>query len=264
LSIRPHSFFSGALFARKSCFVYLPADYEQSEQRYPVIYLLHGMYGSESNWITKGNAEQILDHWIGSGQLVPSIVVMPSDGGYGQGTFYMDWYDGTGNFEQYFLYDLVSDIDKQYRTISSARERVICGLSMGGFGAFSLALRNPDWFGAAASLSGGLVSSHHLVDQFSRSEVSRMIGPLNGPYAQAHDPQLVANLRMQDERRPALYLNCGRGDYLFAMNEDFHRHLDAIGYVHTYEQFEGEHKWEYWKEHLPDALRFFQSYFQIN
>ncbi|WP_282935409.1 alpha/beta hydrolase-fold protein [Paenibacillus sp. RC67] len=54
MSIRPHPFFSGALFARKSCFVYLPEGYETSEQHYPVIYLLHGMHGSESHWILKG------------------------------------------------------------------------------------------------------------------------------------------------------------------------------------------------------------------
>ncbi|WP_240418673.1 alpha/beta hydrolase [Paenibacillus periandrae] len=260
MSIQPHSFFSGALYARKSCFVYVPAGYEQSEQRYPVIYLLHGMHGSESSWMLKGNAEQTLDQLMNNGELIPSIVVMPSDGGYGQGTFYMDWYDGTGNFEQYFIYDLVPEIDRHYRTIDSSVQRVLCGLSMGGFGAVSLALRHPERFGAAASLSGGLVSSQHLKDQFARSDVGRMIGPLHGPYAESYDPQLVANLRMQDGRCPALYMNCGTSDYLYTMNQDFHQHLKTIGYTHTYEQFEGEHNWTYWKEHLPDALRFIQSY----
>jgi S-formylglutathione hydrolase FrmB len=199
---------------------------------------------------------------MSSGQLTPSIIVMPSDGGYGQGTFYMDWYDGTGNFEQYFLYDLVIDIDKNYRTLKDTSKRVVCGLSMGGFGAFSLALRNPGLFGAAASLSGWLISTRHLSDQFSRSEVSRLVGPLYGPHAQAHDLQLVARSILTSELRPALYLNCGQGDYLFAMNEDFHHHLDQIGYEHTYEEFEGGHTWDYWKEHLPDALKFFQAYFR--
>jgi putative tributyrin esterase len=262
LSVRSHSFFSGALYARKSCFVYVPEGYEESEQRYPVIYLLHGMYGSESHWLNKGSAEQTLDRMIGSGQLAPSIIVMPSDGGYGHGTFYMDWYDGTGNFEQYFLYDLVPEIDKQFRTIASFRHRVLCGLSMGGFGAFSLTLRNPDLFGAAASLSGALGSSAHITDSYVRSEVTRMIGPVLGPYAQEHDPQIMASLIMKDEQRPSLYVNCGRNDYLYAMNLDYHKYLQLIGYEHMYEEFEGEHTWEYWTEHLPDALKFLQSYFQ--
>jgi putative tributyrin esterase len=264
LSVRPHAFFSGALFARKSCFVYLPEGYDESEQRYPVIYLLHGMYGSESHWITKGSAEQTLDRLIRSKELTPSIVVMPSDGGYGQGTFYMDWYDGSGNFEQYFIYDLVPEIDKQFRTIANLGQRVICGLSMGGFGAFSLSLRNPNLFGAAASLSGGLASSVHVAESYSRSEITRMIGPVNGPHAQQYDPQLAANLRIIDEFRPALYLSCGTDDYLYGMNKDYHTHLQNIGYEHTYEEFEGEHNWDYWTKHLPDALKFLQSYLSVH
>jgi putative tributyrin esterase len=264
LSVRPHAFFSGALFARKSCFVYLPEGYEESEQRYPVIYLLHGMYGSESHWLTKGCAEQTLDRLIAEGELSPSIVVMPSDGGYGQGTFYMDWYDGSGNFEQYFIYDLVPEIDKQFRTTAEYRQRVIGGLSMGGFGAFMLALRNPDLFGAAASLSGGLASSVHVAESYSRSEITRMIGPVYGPHARAYDPQLVAGLRVKDARRPALYFNCGRNDYLYGMNADYRTHLLNIGYEHTYEEFEGEHNWDYWTRHLPDALKFLQAHLCVH
>ncbi|MDF2963813.1 MAG: putative esterase [Paenibacillus sp.] len=263
MSVRPHPFFSGALFARKSCFVYVPEGYDETEQSYPVIYLLHGMHGCESSWLQKGNAEQTLDRMMASGLLRKSIVVMPNDGGYGQGTFYMDWYDGTGNFEEYFIYDLIPDIDKHYRTINDRRYRTVCGLSMGGFGAFSLALRNPGLFGAAASLSGVLSSTAYAADNFSRRDVGRMIGPVLGPYAQEHDLQLCASGRLLDPQKPALYFDCGTGDFLYQMNADYHRHLDTIGYEHTYQEFPGEHTWEYWTEHLPDALSFIESHFAL-
>lgn len=262
MSVRPHSFFSGALFARKSCFVYLPDGYEADmEASYPVIYLLHGMYGSESHWLLKGSAEQTLNRMIASSQLRKSIVVMPSDGGYGHGTFYMDWYDGTGSFEQYFIYDLIPDIDKHYRTIKEPQARAVCGLSMGGFGAFSLSLRNPGLFGAAASLSGALTSTAFIADNFSRSDVGRITGPVQGPHAQAHDLQLCASLRVKDEQKPALYFDCGTADFLYTMNASYHEHLTKIGYDHVYREFPGEHTWEYWTEHLPDALSFIEEYF---
>lgn len=261
MSVRPHPFFSGALFARKSCFVYLPEDYESSDRSYPVIYLLHGMYGSESHWLMKGSAEQTLDRMIAEGSLRPSIVVMPSDGGYGHGTFYMNWYNGAGSFEDYFIYDLIPEIDKSFRTLTDAVHRAVGGLSMGGFGAFSLALRHPHLFGAAASLSGALTSTEMIAQQYSRTDVAQMIGPLHGPYAREHDLQLLASRRGQEQQRPALYFNCGTSDFLYGMNDSYAKHLQTIGYPFTYEQYAGEHTWDYWSEHLPDALAFIESQF---
>lgn len=264
MSIRPHPFFSGALFARKSCFVYLPEGYDQGEEHYPVIYLLHGMFQSESHWLVKGNAEQTLDRMMGDGSLRKSIVVMPNDGGYGTGTFYVNWYDGTGNFEDYILYDLISDIDKTYRTVPNASNRVVCGLSMGGYGSFLLALRNPEVFGAAVSMSGALTSTELIAPQYARSDISRMIGPLHGPYAQNHDLHKLAELRLKESRMPELYFHCGSEDYLYSMNTAYREHLDRIGYAHKYESFSGEHNWDYWTAHLERSLAFLDSFFAGN
>lgn len=265
MAVHPVPFFSGALFARKSCFVYLPPSYETSDRTYPVVYLLHGMYGCESIWLTKGNAEHTLDHMIASGQLRECIVVMPNDGEYGHGTFYIDWYDGTGNFEQYLLYDLIPFIDANYRTVAARSHRVVGGLSMGGFGAFSLALRHPETFGAAASLSGALGSAGKLPYQdFSRSDWSRMIGPQAGEYAKQHDLSLLSEKRAAESVRPSLYFDCGKNDFLYPLNVMFRQHLQAIGYTHEYAEFEGEHNWDYWTEHLPDMLRFFEKWFTVS
>ncbi|MDF2722076.1 MAG: putative esterase [Paenibacillus sp.] len=262
MAVHPVPFFSGALFARKSCFVYLPPSYESSEQPYPVVYLLHGMYGSESHWLVKGNAEQTLDRMIADSQLRECIVVMPNDGEYGHGTFYIDWYDGTGNYEQYIMEDLIPFIDANYRTVAARTHRVVGGLSMGGFGAFSLALRHPETFGAAASLSGALGSISKLpYHDYSRSDWARMIGPQQGEYAKRHDLSLLSEKRQAEPDRPALYFDCGKDDPLFQLNMLFRHQLQTIGYPHEYAEFEGAHTWEYWTEHLPDALLFFESWF---
>lgn len=261
MTVQYAAFFSGALFSRKVCCVYVPPGYETSDQSYPVVYLLHGLYGCQLDWTQKGSAAETLDRLIQSGELRECIVVMPSDGEAGHGTFYMDWYDGTGNFEQYFVYDLVPYIDRHYRTVADRNHRVIAGLSMGGFGSCYLALRHPDLFGAAASLSGALGSVSSMEEKmFDRSQFPRMTGPAAGPYARERDLHLLASKEAANPQRPSIYFNCGTEDYLFAMNTSFKQHLDSIGYAYEYESFPGVHNWDYWTEHLPDALRFLESW----
>lgn len=263
MAVKPFPFFSGALYARKTCFVYLPPSYETAiDQRYPVVYLLHGLYGSESNWSEKGAAAQTLDSMIAESQMRECIVVMPNDGGHAQGTFYADWYDGSGNFEQYMIDDLVPAIDGAFRTIPDNSMRAISGLSMGGFGSVMLALRNPDIFGAAASLSGVLTSIESMKrEEFDRSNFSQIFGPKSGPYAKQYDLHVLASLRANESNRPQLYFNCGTEDYLYHFNVEFDRYLTELGYSHEYEQYPGEHNWEYWTEHLEDALLFIEKAF---
>ncbi len=247
------------------CQVYVPDSYHLDEdRRYPVVYLLHGLHGDETSWTVKGNAEATLDALIASRELSESIVVMPNDGGYGHGTFYVNWYDGTGRFEDYILQDLIPTIDHEFRTIADRSKRAVCGLSMGGYGAFALALRNPDVFSAAASISGALVSVSLMTPQDLRSDTTpRIMGPMYGPYAKELDLHVLAGRRVKDEARPALHFNCGRSDFLFPANQAFKALLDQLGYPHEYMEFEGDHQWSYFSEHLTDALRFIEKALQV-
>jgi len=256
VAIQPVSFFSGALFARKTCYVYLPPSYGDSEdRRYPVVYFLHGLHGSETDWVLRGNAEATFDRMIAQGDIRECIAVMPNDGGYGLGTFYLDWYDGTGNFGQYITDDLVPFIDASFRTVADSGGRFIGGFSMGGIGAFLLALRNPHLFGAAASISGALISVSNIpYKEFSRMEWARMIGPRNGGHAKRHDIALLAAERRQEGNMPDLYFNCGTEDDLFEVNTLYKQHLERIGYPHHFVALSGEHKWEFCAERLPDVL----------
>ncbi|WP_281887346.1 alpha/beta hydrolase family protein [Paenibacillus sp. YYML68] len=259
MGVRSFSFFSGALYRRKVCQVYVPDSYEQDEdRRYPVVYLLHGLYGDATSWTVKGNAEATLNAMIASKQLSDCIVVMPDDGGYGHGTFYINWYDGTGRFEDYILYDLIPAVDREFRTIADRAMRSVVGLSMGGYGAVVLSLRNPDTFGAAASISGVLMSVSFISDQELRTEVPRMIGPLHGPHAKEVDVHMLAARRAREEQKPALHMNCGRSDFLYPVNLAFKATLEHLGYEHEYMEFDGEHNWDYFGTHLVEALTFIE------
>lgn len=263
MRIIPSPFFSAALYRRMSCFVALPDGYESSEERrYPVVYMLHGLYGSESDWIRKGNIADTVERLAAAGDWRDAIVVMPSDGGYGHGTFYINWYDGTGNFGDYFVEDLVAHIDGEFRTVADRSRRAIGGLSMGGFGAVFLALRHPDLFGCAASISGALGSAHALpVRDFIRQEpFARMFGPQKGAYAREIDLHALAQRRLAEGMAPALYMNCGTDDSLLPHNREFRAHLERIGYPHVYEEFDGAHNWDYFGEHAVEALQFVGRY----
>lgn len=252
VSVKPYTVYSGALDARRTLYVYTPPGYETSDQSYPVLYLLHGMWGSETDWLYQGDAERTLDTMIADGSLPPTIVVFPNDGQYSSGTWYVDWYDGSGNFESYFIDDIVPFIDKTFRTCREPQYRAIAGLSMGGFGAVMLALRNPTLWGIAGSLSGavGEASSNE------QAAFARVIGPTAGSYAQRYALRLLAQERLIDGVAPKLHVNCGVGDFLIQDNRKFHQYLVEIGYDHQYEEFPGEHTWPYWTDHLPDVCRF--------
>ena len=128
--------------------VILPTDYETSKTtRYPVLYLLHGLAGHYSDWITRSN---IADY----AAAYRMIVVMPE----GNDSWYIDSATiPTVKYESYILKELIPDVQQRYRTIEARYGRSIAGLSMGGYGAIKFGLKSPVTFVFAASMSGAFV-----------------------------------------------------------------------------------------------------------
>ncbi|GIP33851.1 alpha/beta hydrolase family protein [Paenibacillus sp. J2TS4] len=261
----PVTFHSSALNRRLTFYIFLPPGYDQSDKRYPVIYLLHGRYDSEISWPYRGHAYSTAERMMRSGDLTESILVMPSDGGYSTGTYYLDWHDGSGRFGQYFVDDLIPYIDSQYRTLPRREARVIGGLSMGGFGSLLLALRNPHLFGAAGSMSGALgmfpeSANLHLAPDWKPEELVRIVGPLDDDYARHHNLAFLASKVLREGPHPEIYFDCGTEDFLYKSNLWFKEQLESLNYPFTYQEFNGSHTWEYWSEHLEDVLKFMNSY----
>ncbi len=128
--------------------LYLPPNFRRSE-RYPVLYLLHGMPGSPSEYLYGTQLAERADQEISAGRLRPFIAVMPAAGskrGY-NGEWAGPWEDG-------LVGRTVPWVDSNLPTIATPAGRVIAGLSAGGFGAVDIALRHPDLFGDAESWSG--------------------------------------------------------------------------------------------------------------
>jgi enterochelin esterase-like enzyme len=179
--------------------LYLPPGFSRSE-RYPVLYLLHGMPGSPSEYLYGTQLAERADQEISAQRLRPFIAVMPAAGG--KRGYNGEW---AGPWEDGLVERTVPWVDAHLPTMPSAAGRVIAGLSAGGFGAVDIALRHPDLFGATESWSGYFQPLHD--------------GPFKGASRSvlaAHDPsQLV-------EREQALLKQ--RGLRFFVSSGPSHSH----------------------------------------
>jgi S-formylglutathione hydrolase FrmB len=134
--------------------VYLPAGYETSGQRYPVIYYLHGFSWTDSMNIAEGHVDQLLDKGIAAGKIRPVIVVMPNEYTLYRGSMYTNS-TLTGNWSDFTGKELVKFIDGKYRTLPTNESRGVSGHSMGGYGAFKMGMLFPDIFSSVYALSPG-------------------------------------------------------------------------------------------------------------
>lgn len=142
--------------AERSVMIYLPPGYDNNEESYPVIYLLHGFNGNVGNksWFRSDSAvsTNTINQLIGSGAIEPMIVVMPDGSNRFGGSMYTNSVT-TGNWEDYIASDLVQFIDHNYRTFPHPDGRGISGHSMGGYGAIKIAMKHPDVFSAVYGTS---------------------------------------------------------------------------------------------------------------
>jgi S-formylglutathione hydrolase FrmB len=292
--VRVDTVWSAALRTRKQFVVYLPASYDREPaRRYPVAYYLHGLWGDEWNWVRNGRLDAAMDSLVAAGG-PEMIVVMPD----GDDSWYTTWnalvtIDACQrdtvrkepaasycvpwpHYDDYVARDLVAKVDSTYRTRADRRHRGIAGLSMGGYGAVSLALRYPDVWSAAASHSGFVAPLLVSAGPFGTGSPPRYatgIAPLAERWRAywaslplafgrdtagwwARDPgRIAARLRRHDAARmPALRLDVGANDQFLEQNRALHFTLDSLGVAHAYAEHAGGHDWTYWRTHVPESL----------
>ena len=134
--------------------VYLPPNYSESDQKYPVIYFLHGFLNDHK---LINNMKDQLDFAIETYRIRPFILVIPNERTTYDGSFYSN--SGIfGNWEDFTAYDLVEYMDSHYRTIANKNSRGISGHSMGGYGAIKIAMHHPEIFSSVYALSPGALA----------------------------------------------------------------------------------------------------------
>lgn len=157
--------------------IYLPPDYfESTSKQYPVVYLLHGFYSDHNGWwegvegVLNINIEEILNGLISEGEIAPMIVVAPNSYNRYFGSKYANS-SSSGLWEDFITQDVISYIDTHYRTLAVRESRGIAGLSMGGYGAFKLAMKHPDLFGALYSNSAGVIAFESVFLGFRKQDL---------------------------------------------------------------------------------------------
>lgn len=142
----------------KEVYIYLPPSYYDSDKNYPVVYYLHGY--SESSRFFVSSHKNKLDEAFKNGAKEFILVGVNGLTQLG-GSFYTNS-PVTGNWEDYVVEEVVSLVDENFRTQQDSHSRGICGFSMGGYGAYNIALKHPDVFGAMLTMSPGLIADNDL------------------------------------------------------------------------------------------------------
>ena len=233
---------SDALGSPATIQVILPEPLRKS---YPVLYLLHGLLDDQTAWTRQTAIERYV-------QPLGLAVVMPAV----QRGFYTDMAAGPRYYS--FVCDEVPALVKGMFPISPRRkDTFVAGLSMGGYGAFKLALRHPERYAAAASLSGALdvVDLVPTLDKAERKEWTAIFGNLKKLAGSDNDLlHLARQMAASKAPRPQLYQCCGGEDFLYEQNVRFRDLLETLRIKLTYEDGPGDHDWAYWDQAIQRVL----------
>lgn len=254
------SYYSHILGFTTNINVCLPQDisnktggYSILEEGFPTLYLLHGLGDDHTIWSRKCAIDRYATtHGI--------AVVMP----FGARSFYTDMVYGAPYYS-YISKELIMTCENLFPLARNADKRFIGGLSMGGYGAFKIALSNPNQYKAAFSLSGPLditkVSDYNHILDLSYDTKLIFGDNIEAFHQTPHNVFMLASEASTLSVKPDLYTCCGTEDFLFQDNESFKKHLDTIGYDTVYHTGPGGHDFCYWDNEVQLALSWIHEQF---
>jgi enterochelin esterase-like enzyme len=208
--------------------IYLPPGFSK-RNKYPVLYLLHGIGGDEKEWLNGGKPQVILDNLYAEKKIEPMIVVMPNgramkDDRAGGNVFDSAKVQAFATFEKDLLNDLIPFIEKKYPVLTDRHHRAIAGLSMGGGQALNFGLGNVDKF----AWIGG----------FSSAPNTKL------------PQELVPNPEETKKKLKLLWISCGDNDGLLTFSKRTHDYLRQHDVPHIYYIEPGVHDFKVWKNGL--------------
>ena len=250
----------GAIYAREAIdgrgekarfLVYVPYGYEKSSERYPVLYLLHGLSDDETSWSNpkQGKMKAICDRYFAERPDRKMIVVMPD----ARATWYRNSYSTDDDYEDFFFNTLIPRVESEFRCKTNRKDRAVAGVSMGGYGAALYALHRPELFGAAFAMSPDLA--------FGRVENDRSPDDENeeerafSSFSETNDVFRALEQRTPDEL-PRIMIDCGDDDGCLLASLEFFQKARNRNVPLELRVRNGSHNWEYWRVSLVMALDF--------
>jgi len=246
----------------------LPSNYDTETKKYPVLYFLHGLGENEQALIRSGGWGLIEDLQRAN-KVGDFIMVAPE----GRGGFFINSADGKNRYNDFLVQEFLPQIETHYRITRSRNSRGVTGLSMGGYGALSLAFAYPELFASVSAQSPALITetpSQLNADLQHAGPMAELLGSVFGnPIDVAHwkqnNPFDLARKNQVQLKTQAVYINCGDQDeygfYTGASKMD--KQLTAEGVRHEFHLYPGRHSAEYFLSHLGETIQFHWQAFTI-
>jgi enterochelin esterase-like enzyme len=238
-SFTVHTYFARGQDRQRGLYIYVPPQYNtEPNRKFPVLYLWHAD-GSESDWISKGRTNVILDNLIAQKRAAPMIVVMPNNRVAGDTTSL----GSSAVLGKELQADIIPLVEKNYRALSDRNNRAMAGLSFGGGTTFNVGMNRLDIFGYLGVFSAGV---------FGGSTPR----PGNSGYGH-YEPEKIApdiyqNLVSPAKKLKVFYMSVGTDDprvpFQKAALADFQQH----GIEPVFKTFAGGHEWSVWRHSLAD------------
>jgi putative tributyrin esterase len=248
------NFFSETLVLGSTMLVLLPqlplAEVQSTaRKKFRTLYLLHGRSDDHAAWQRKTSIERYVEG-------LNLAVVMPAV----HRSFYTDMVHG-GKYWQFISEEVPAVVRSLFPLSSARKDNFVAGLSMGGYGAYKLALTHPERFAAAASLSGGLDLSYSVGADNPRNDEGRLaefrtiFGALSKVPGSNNDLIALAKKVSRGPVKPRLYQCCGTEDFIYPDNVRFREAVSKLPLDLTYEEGPGEHNWAYWDGMIQRVLK---------
>ena len=225
-------------------FVYTPPGYDvNTAENYPVIYIQHGGGEDETGWANQGKTDIILDNLIAEGKANPMLVVIANGNVRAGGGGYSS--EGMAAFKKEMTQNIVPFIDQNYRILTEAKNRAICGLSMGGGQSFYVGLESLDVFASVGIFSSGIFGG------------IRTTG--SGFDAEKEIPGLLSKSADFNQKLDLFYISCGEQDMRIEYTKKAVETMKKNGLEVEFNSFPGDHEWQVWRKSLHDfATRVFK------
>jgi putative tributyrin esterase len=247
------NFFSETLGLGSTMLVLLPQRPlaeagKKTRKKFRTLYLLHGRSDDHAAWQRQTSIERYVEG-------LNLAVVMPAV----HRSFYTDMVQG-GKYWQFISEEVPAVVQSLFPLSHERKDTFVAGLSMGGYGAFKLALTYPERFAAAASLSGGLDLNHTVRADNPRNDEGRLaefrtiFGDLSKVPGSKHDLFALAKKVAKEPVKPRLYVCCGTEDFIYPQNIRFREGVGKLPLDLTYEEGPGDHNWAYWDKMIQRAL----------
>jgi len=259
---------SKVLNADREYNIFLPKSYEtETNKKYPVLYLLHGMMDTHQGWYMRGHLKDVADQLIASGEMCEMIIVTPNAGGNIYEGAWNGYFDMPGwKYETFFYTEFLPHIESTYRIIGDKQRRAIAGLSMGGGGATAYGQRHSELFAAVYAMSalmdipdtGGPPPAQNADDKMAL--LTKSVQELSCvKYVTAADESRKAQLRSVQ-----WFVDCGDDDFLLDRNIEFTQAMRAAQIPCEFRVRDGGHTWEYWHSALYTCLPYVTRCFLAN